>query len=177
MRCAISQMRWPINIWASWMRGTDVDGIQRAISAISASGPLSPMRATVLAPICLAARIASSTFGERPLVLRPMTSITTGHKVGQKHRWKNWPGGHLGALVPCCRGTNDKKMVLGARLGMARPPVLQLSAGSGARLTFCDSCSLPESGPPSCARAGRQSPWPRWSSQTPCPSPQTASWW
>src|ERR1043166_7131297 len=90
-----------------------------------------------------------------------LSIITTGHKVGQNHRWKNWPGGHLGALVPCCRGKNDKKMVLGARLGMARPPLLQLSAGWGARLTFCESCPPPESGPPSWAGAGRQSPWPR----------------
>src|SRR5260370_41701183 len=35
MRCAISQMRWPMNMWAFWMRGTDEDGIQRAISAVS----------------------------------------------------------------------------------------------------------------------------------------------
>jgi hypothetical protein len=57
-----------MNICASWMRGTDVDGIQMAISAISASGPLSPRKATVRAPISLAARMASITFGERPLV-------------------------------------------------------------------------------------------------------------
>ena len=73
IRCAISQMRWPMNICASWIRGTDVDGIQMAISAMAASRPCSPRNATVLAPSCLAACMASITFGERPLVLRPMT--------------------------------------------------------------------------------------------------------
>jgi hypothetical protein len=107
----------------------------------------------------------------------PPPAITTGHKVGQNHRLKNRPGCHVGALVPCCRGKNDKKRVLGARLGMARPPALPLSARAGVRFTFCDSCFLPASRPPRCARAGRQSPWPPWSSQTPFPSPQTASWW
>src|SRR5262249_37604649 len=42
IRRAISQMRWPMSIWASWMRGTDWDGIQTAISATSASAPGSP---------------------------------------------------------------------------------------------------------------------------------------
>src|SRR5262244_3989038 len=41
--------------------------------------------------------------------------ITTGHKVGQNHRWKNRPGCHVGARVPCCRLSNDKKRALGAR--------------------------------------------------------------
>ena len=108
---------------------------------------------------------------------RPLALITTVHKVGQNHRLKNRPGCHLGALVPCCRGKNDNKMVWGAKLGMARPPAWQLSARAGVRLTCCDSCFLPASRPPSCARADRRSPWPRGSSQRPVPSQPRASWW
>jgi SRSO17 transposase len=84
--------------------------------------------------------------------------ITTGEKVGQNHRFKNEPRRQVGALVPCCRWKNDKKWRLGAMLGMDCPPSLQLYAVAGVRLTFCDSCSLPGSRPPSCARAGRRSP-------------------
>ena len=44
--------------------------------------------------------------------------ITTGQKVGQNHRFENGPRRHVGALVPCCRWKNDKKMGLGAMMGM-----------------------------------------------------------
>ena len=84
---------------------------------------------------------------------------------------------HVGALVPCCRGKNDKKRVSGARLGMDRPLHFSCPPGLVLGELSAIAASLPESRPPSCARAGRQSPWPPWSSQTPFPSPQTASWW
>ena len=59
--------------------------------------------------------------------------ITTGQKVGQNHRFENGPRRHLGALMPWCRWKNDKKCCWGAVMAMARPPVLQLSAGAGVR--------------------------------------------
>jgi len=49
--------------------------------------------------------------------LVPMT-ITTGQKVGQNHRFENGPRRQVGALVPCCRWKNDKKMGVGAMMGM-----------------------------------------------------------
>ena len=55
-------------------------------------------------------------------LLRGSVCITTGHKVGQNHRWKNRPGCHVGALVPWCRGNNDKKRGSGGRDWAGTPP-------------------------------------------------------
>jgi hypothetical protein len=58
IRCAISQIRCPMSIWASWIRGTDVDGIQMAISAISASSSPLPKEG-----YCASPKLSSSMEG------------------------------------------------------------------------------------------------------------------
>ena len=58
--------------------------------------------------------------------------ITIGHKVSQNHRWKNRPGRHVNARVPCCRWSNDKKRE-GTRRGVTQPSSSQLSVVAGVR--------------------------------------------
>ena len=43
-----------------------------------------------------------------PCTHRLSAVMTSGHKVGQNHRWKNRPGHHGDARMPCCCSCNDK---------------------------------------------------------------------
>ena len=92
---------------------------------------LSPEGRLLSRALCWVWELHNAT-GASLSLLSLMCIITTGHKVGQNHRWKNRPGRHVDARVPALSLVQRQKKG-GAMRGREHPPSLQLSAVVGVR--------------------------------------------